>query len=134
MAKIGSLKTDLDKVEDGIWQTYVADVRLRIASVNNKAYRAHKDQLLRPHLRQLRAKEVPPEQVLEIIKPAVAHHILKGWQNLQDDSGAEIPYSPQTALEFFRDPALGDLYAFVLEAAGEVENYRQEMLEDARGN
>ncbi len=134
MAKIGSIKTDRDKVEEGVWRTYVQDVRLLIASVNNPAYREHKDRLLRPHLRQLRAKELAPEQVLEIIKPAVAHHILKGWQNLQDDSGAEIPYAPQTALEFFRDPAMADLYGFVLEVAGEVDNYRQELLEDARGN
>jgi hypothetical protein len=134
MAQLKILRTDLNKSEDGVWVDYVEDVRLCIASVNSKAYREHKDRLLRPHLRQLRAKELPGEQVLEIIKPAVAYHILKGWKNVQDDHGAEIPYAPQTALEFFQDPTMQDLYTFVLEIAGEVSNYRQELLEDARGN
>jgi hypothetical protein len=134
MAKLKLIRTDLNKIEDGVEVDYVEDVKLVIASVNSKAYREHKDRLLRPYLRQLRSKEIPPEQVLEIIKPAVAHHILKGWKNIQDDQGADIPYSPQTALEFFKDPTMGDLYSFVLEVAGEVNNYRQELLEDARGN
>lgn len=134
MAKLKAIRTDLDKIEDGVWVDYIDDVKLCIASVNSKAYREHKDRLLRPHLRQLRAKEIQADQILEIIKPAVAHHILKGWKNIQNDQGAEIPYAPETALEFFRDPEMGDFYGFVLEVAGEVNNYRQELLEDARGN
>jgi hypothetical protein len=134
MARLKAIRTDLDKIEDGIWVDYIEDIKLCVASVNNKAYREHKDRLLRPHLRQLRAKEIGSDQVLEIIKPAVAHHILKGWANIQNDQGADIPYSPETALEFFRDPTMRDFYDRVLEVAGEVNNYRGELLEDARGN
>jgi hypothetical protein len=134
MAKLKAIRTDLGKIEDGVWVDYIDDVKLCIASVNSKAYREHKDRLLRPHLRQLRAKEIQADQILEIIKPAVAAHILKGWKNIQNDLGAEIPYVPETALEFFKDPAMADFYGYVLEVAGEVNNYRQELLEDARGN
>jgi hypothetical protein len=134
MAKLKVIRTDPDRMEDGVWRKYIDDVELLIASVNNRGYHDAKDRLLRPHLRQVRAKALSPDEVLEIIKPAVAHHILKGWKNIQDDNGTEIPFSPQTALEFFRDPGLADLYSFVLEVSGEIENYRQQLLEEAAGN
>jgi hypothetical protein len=134
VAKLQLIRTDLDKTEDGVWVKYLDDVELCIASVNNKAYREACERLWRPHLREMRMKQMSTQAIAELTKPAVAQHLLKGWKNIQDDDGAEIPYSPQKALDLLRDPALQDFYNFVVDVAAEAQNYRQELLEDSEKN
>ena len=134
MAKITAIKSDMDKVEKGAWVPYAEDIQLCIASINNKAYKKVRSRLLKPHLRQIRSQTMTSEEVLDVLKPAAAKFLLVDWKNIEDEDGKAIPYSPDKALEFFEDPALSDLYSFVLETAGESELYRQEMMEDAAKN
>jgi len=134
MAKITSIMTDLNKGESGVWVDYAEGIKLCIAGINNTAYKKKRNLLMKPYLKQVRSKALTSDEVLEIIKPAVAEHLLVGWKNLEDENGAPIAYSPEKALEFFKNPALSDLYQFVLETAGENDVYRQELLEDAEGN
>jgi hypothetical protein len=134
MAKLSSIKTDLSKVADGVWVTYGdTDIELLIASTESRPYKRARDRLMKPHLRQVR-KRMTGEEILDVIKPAVAKHILLDWRNLQDDDGQLISYSPEKAMEFFENPALGDFYTFILEVAGETAMFRQQDLEDAAGN
>jgi len=134
MAKITEIRTDMEKAENGVLVDYAAGIKLRIASINGAKYKKHRSRLLKPHLRQVRTKKLSADEVLEIIKPAVANHVLVGWENLEDEAGNEIPYTPEKALEFLKDPTLSDLYNFVLEIAGENEVYRHELTEEAEGN
>ena len=134
MAKITEIKSDMEKVEKGVEVDYAAGIKLCIASINNSDYKKARTRLLRPYLRQVRAKALTSDQILDILKPAAAKHLLVGWKNIEDENGKPIDYSPDKALEFFNDPALSDLYNFVLETAGENEVYRQELTEDAEGN
>ena len=130
MAKISAVKLDMDKVEKGVWHNYEG-IKLCIASMNNKDYKKARNKLLEPHLRQLRAKAMTSDEIFEILRPAAARHLLIGWQSIEDEAGKEIPYSYEKSLEFFTDPALSDLYSFVLDTAGGNSAYRQELLEDA---
>lgn len=134
MAKISAIKQDADKVDNGTMVRYAEDIMLRIANINNAAYREARTKILKPFLRQIRSKAMTAEEVLEVIKPAVAKHLLLGWENLQDDTGTEIEYSAEQALKFFRDPALSDLFMFVIETAGENELYRVEEREESEKN
>jgi len=140
MAKLRLIRTDERKIEEGVWVKYLDDIELCIASTDNAAFVEHKNRLLRPHIRDMRAKQAVNDNaavadiVNEAIKPAVARDILRGWKNIQDDDGKDIPYAPQTALDFFRQPSMRDLYKFILEFATEVQNFRQELLEEAEKN
>ena len=134
MAKITEIMSDLERVENGVWVDYAAGIRLCIASINNAQYKRQRGRLLKPHLRQIRSGQMTAEQILDVLKPAAARHLLVGWENIEDENGRPIAYSPEQALAFFSDPALADLYQFVLETAGENEVYRRQLLEDAEGN
>lgn len=134
MAKITAIMTDLNKVANGVWVPYAEGIELCIAGQNNEAYKKKRNLLMKPHLKQSRAKALTADDVLDIIKPAVAEHLLVGWRNIEDETGNPIPYSTEKALEFFKNPALSDLYNFVLETAGESDIFKRELLEDAEGN
>ena len=134
MAKISSVKLDMDKVEKGVWHDYAEGIRLCIASISNNEYKKARDKLLASHLRQIRARTLTSDEVLDILKPAVAKHLLVNWSSIEDETGKTIPYSYEKALEFFNDPALSDFYSFVLDTAGENSAYRQELIEDAEKN
>lgn len=134
MAKITAVMTDLEKVEKGVWVDYAAGIKLCVAGINNENYKKMKDKILKPYLRQIRAKSMTSQELLEVIKPAAAKHLLVDWDNIEDENGKPLEYSYEKALEFFNNPALSDMYNFVLETAGEVETYRQEDIEESLGN
>ena len=69
-----------------------------------------------------------------MLKPAAAKYLLLDWKNVEDANGNPVPYSSEKALEFFNNPALKDLYDFVLEMAGEVGNFLQEQHEESVKN
>jgi len=134
MGRITEIMADMEKVEKGQWVPFAAGIRLCIANINNAKYRQARKAILGKHLRSTRARKLEPDDVLDLLKPAVARHILVGWENLQDEAGCTIDYSPEKALEFFENPALRELYIFVVETAGEAEWFRQEQFEDSVKN
>lgn len=134
MAKITEIKSDMKKVENGVLVDYAAGIKLRIASSDNLQYKNYRDRLLKPHTRRIRSKSITSSEILDIIKPAAAKHLLVGWENIEDENGQPIPYSEAKAFEFFQDPTLSDLYSFVTETAGEAEVFRLELMKDAEGN
>lgn len=134
MAKLSAIKADMSKVEEGQWTTYSAGIQLRIASTSSTAYRQARNDILKPYMRMTRQRTIDPDRVVELLKPAAARHLLLDWRYIEDENGKAIKYSPEKALEFFNDPALKDLYDFVLEVAGESELYRQQAADDEAKN
>lgn len=134
MAKLTAIKADLDKVEHGVWTRYELGIELLVANINSKPYRRARDAILRPHLRQIRSRQLSNDEIVDLLKPAAAKYLLLGWKNIEDDHGVAIPYSPEMALEMFEDRALHQFYLDVLELAGETDQYRESLLEDAEKN
>lgn len=125
---------DLEKVEKGTWVDYAADIKLLVANINNAEYREARQRILKPHTRAIRSGTLSGEKVTELLKPAVARHLLLGWKNLEDAKGKPLTYSPEKALELFKDPACADLFLFVLETAGDSETFRKEDFQDSAKN
>ncbi len=134
MAKISDVMADMDKVENGTWQNYSAGIQLLIANINNSEYKKERSKILKPYLRRLRTNAISADDILELLKPAAAKYLLKDWRNIEDDDGTAIPYSPEKALEFFKNPALNDFFNFVMEVAGENEFFSQSLLQDSAKN
>lgn len=134
MAKIGSIMLDLDRVEKGTWIKHPSGVRVCVASINSKAYKQAREIALRPRLRDIRSGALTYDDISEILKPVAAEHLLLGWSDLEDANGQPIPYSPAKALEYFQDPRFAEFYRFILDAAGEAELYRQDLLEESAKN
>ena len=134
MARITEIMADLEKVEKGRWVDYAAGIKLLVASINNSQYRQARQRILRPHQHAIRSGTFSPEHIMDLLKPTAARHLLLDWTNLEEEDGQSIPYSADRALKFFRDPAFAELYAFVLETAGESEFFRKQQFEDSLKN
>lgn len=134
MAKISSVKADPVKAESGVWVDYEAGIRLKIARMNNPAFEAFVRAKQRPKIRGFRANKATDDELNELTREAVARHVLVGWENVEDDDGNLIPYSPEKSLEFLKDPALSDLYQFVVLQASDAAAYRAEATEEAVKN
>jgi len=134
MAKLSQLMTDPTKNEQGIWVDYDDGMRLRVCSTSKRAYEEARESLLRPHRRRIRDDRMSPSEIAEVIKPAVARHLLVDWEGLEDEDGNEIPYTPEKALELFNNPLLEDLYVTVMEVAGKAGAFRRDSLEESAKN
>lgn len=132
--RLSSLRTDLKKEKEGVPVPWVGDVRLKLRRSGNDDYRNAVAEGLKPHRAAWRAELLSAATVEEIQRAALARHVLVGWENLFDDKGVEIPYSPETAEKLLRDPELHDLYEFVLVASSRMENFRREEAREDLGN
>jgi len=134
MAKLSSLRSDAQKESEGVWVEWEAGVSLLIARLNNSGFQARVRALTAKHTKRIRAGTFPDEEMEEISKSAMAHHVLLGWKNIEDDDGNALEYSVEKAEELLCEPDLRDLYQFVLTQANERELYRRDVEEDSTGN
>lgn len=134
MAKLSSIKSDPSKAEGGVWVDYEAGIRLKVARMGNAAFEAFVRSKQRPKIRGFRAGKISDAEADALTREAVARHVLVGWEHIEDDKGNAIPYSPEKSIEFLADPALADLYQFVVLQASDAAAYKAEAEEDARGN
>lgn len=125
MAKISDFQIDPTKEREGVWVWFLDDIRLRIGR--------HKGVLFSARLAEIRVAEQYGktrdsdriEAELELsVKQGAAQYLLRDWENVLDDDGKEIPYSPTVALKFFTDPAFQELYDFVLHTARKRSLFR----------
>ena len=131
MAKLSQLKTDKKKEIEGVLIDYDLDVKLLVASVNNPKYKEHRTELLRPYMQAIRSGKDDVD-VVEHIKPAIARHLLIGWQNITDDKGRTIEYSEKAALELLNE--LPDMVNLILAAASNKDQYRLQVQKESEKN
>lgn len=122
--KLKALRLDTDKESNGIWREFVPGLEFKVARSGNAAYRAEAAKVLAPYAG--RGSSGPRDiEMQPVLAPVMAKHILKGWRGLEDESGAEIVYSPEKAKEILEDPAHIDLFEQVLIWAADNEAYRE---------
>ena len=142
MATLKSIATDVQKEVEGIWVTYPnSDFELKIARLKTAECEAHVRKLMKPYRsKHKNLAKLGEWDMMQVIAPAVAAHVVKDWRGLTQDVasheevGVAIPYSQVECLKMFQDPAYRDLYSFVLETAGDSDEYRAELFEEGRGN
>ena len=134
MARLSAIAVDIQKSIDGIWCPFFAGIELKIARINNPAYTKELEKLEQPYLRQIRTASLDMETRLSLNMQAAAKCILVGWKNIQDDSGNEISYSPEKALEFLKNPSYVRLNDFVMGKAYDYDLYSQETKAESAKN
>lgn len=137
MAKLNELKTDVKKETNGMWLDFALGIRLKIARARNPNYQELLRELTEPHRSDLRKDQVEQKVIdatADILKQVRAKTILLDWENIEDEKGVEIPYSPEKALEFFRDPELKDFYSFVVISSEDRDNFKKNLVEDSEKN
>lgn len=125
MFVIDSINTDGQ--ENGVWAEFKGS-RFLIASLSNLNYQRELARLQQPHRRNIEKGTVDPVVLRDILCGALARGILKDWENVVDSSGRMVPFSVDTAARVLAYNE--DLRDFVVEFAGNVDNYRAEAVED----
>lgn len=133
MAHIKSIKSDLDKEQEGVWKLYDAGIKLKIARARNPKHEEFIKRELEPYTDEVRQKTLSDEIMNDILLRARATCVLVDWENIEDDDGP-VEYSPEKAIEYFKDKELKDLYAFVIVESQKAEDYRQKVKDDGLGN
>lgn len=133
MARLSQISVSQAKVKDGRWVEYDMGIRLKIGSQMSIGYRNARDKVMKPHMKRVR-RGASTEEILRLQVPAVAQHILVGWENIEDDSGNPIPYTAEAAAEILSDPRYRDIYDFVLQESSDLDSYREEISEESKGN
>ena len=121
MVKLDSLKTDLDLASDGKWFDWEGDARLKIRSADCEDVQAA---IQKSGIAARAAFSKVSESDRRGIKRIYASKVLVGWENIQDSSGADIPFSAALAFQFFEMKELAHLYEFVVSKATNRAEFR----------
>lgn len=99
-------------------------------SRNNQKYAKELERVTKPYRRNMDA--LRDEQAEKLFMNVFVETVLKGWRNIKDKLGNEIPYTKENAIELFK--ALPRLYDELQSKAGGIEAFREEARETESGN
>lgn len=132
--KLSEIRTNINLEENGVWVDFIEGLRVKIASLNCKAYTRACDKVLKPHTRRIRDGMLSTDERLKLVSPIVARYIVLDWEGLEDECGTPIPYSPEKAEEIFADPSLREFYSFVLASANDISMFQNAELQESKEN
>lgn len=144
MATLNQVRSDLSKERRGVWCEYELGIKILIARSTHPEYQ----KAMRKALKAKRLERgsrvsvsdlldeifIDDQEVVSILAPPLAKHILLDWQNIEDDNGNLIPYSQEKALEILIDPELRDFFNFTLAQSSNQTLYRKEEQEESAKN
>lgn len=129
---ISKFQTNKSAEEDGIWVDVDGNgTKIKVARINNARYKKYFQKITKPYKRQIRNGTLAEELAEKLLVDALANTILLDWKGFTKE-GTDFPYSIDNARSFLQESA--DFRDFVSDAANEMENFRAEELEEARGN
>lgn len=112
--------------EDGSVPTFI----LAATSKSNQKYAKALDAATKPYRRNMDAMK--PETAEALYRDVFVKTVLKGWRNVQDRDGNDIPYSNENAVKLFTD--LPRLYDDLNSRAGSIDLFREAQREEEAGN
>lgn len=131
-------KINVESVEAGAWVGDIPDMgnlRLRTRGINNAGFRKLQQALIAAVPRQDRHKgRISPKTMDEINAKCLLNQALLGWENLENEDGAPIPYSREQAATYLTDPAYRPFYDACIYAATVVGEDQAEGEEADAGN
>lgn len=134
MAKLESLFDQPELEADGVWLRWRVDIEIKLRSTRTPAVR---DRLRKIGARLLSGGTSQRDE--ENLKRIYARHVIVDWRNIQDASGAQVPYSHDTAYNLLANPKLVSLWEWVIEQANSRANFQateedEELTEEDEGN
>lgn len=130
--KFSAMRTNREKEDNGVWAPVAEGLEVKVARVNNHAYQDYLRKLTREKLGTVRAGELGSKVAEDITALAVSKYILLDWKNLQDDAGADIPYSQAKAFELLKESR--DFLRIIINISSDAEIFRDQELKDAAKN
>lgn len=134
MANIEKIKTSVEKEVDGVWVDFAMGIQLKIARARNPKYQELLRKLIDPVRVEIRDDKLDIKDFNDIILEVRAKTILLDWKNIEDENGNTIQYSPEKAIEFFKNPELKDFYKFVVTISENADQYKKDLIESSEKN
>ncbi len=122
---------ELESVE-GVWLRFPGGRAfrcLRAGGSNTKFLRAFQT-AIKPYQRQIDRKTLDPEVSDQIMRDVYSQTVVKGWEGIKDADGNEVPYSPETAVEFFK--AVPELFTELTDQCANMANFAEQEAEEAK--
>lgn len=131
--------TDPQLEAEGVWVEVQEGVRLCVARIGHPAYEQYVRRISAPHRALLRSENPPAKLVERLVIDAMAHHVLKGWEGLEDEDGTPLAYTPENAKKVLSVRYWRDLVSEVAESneafrRAEIEEGKETSPKPSRGN
>ena len=98
---------------------------------SNKAYSKAVEAEMKPYRRQIQLGTMNNDLAEQLLRKVFVKSILKGWENVRSEDGAELEFGHEQALKLFSD--LPELYEDLRAKAESLAIFREEELaEDAK--
>ncbi|MCB1499710.1 MAG: hypothetical protein KDK07_07945 [Bauldia sp.] len=124
--KINSLKTNAAAAAEGRWVKDLpglGNIELKVRGTNNPEFRRRQQAMYRALPPAKRNKGViDPVEQDRILGVCLLDHCLLDWRNVEDETGAPIPFSRAAAEPFLTDPDYSTFRDGVLTAASSVDD------------
>lgn len=108
------------------------NIRISRAGGANTAYLRRAEAVLKPYRRQIQSDTMDRSLIDDITRQLFAETVVKGWENVQDENGNDIPFTVENCVDLFTK--LPDLFADVQEQAQRSALFRANITEIDSGN
>ncbi len=122
---------ELESVE-GVWLRFPGGRAfrcLRAGGSNTKFVRAFQA-AIKPYARQIERKTLDPELSDQIMRDVYSRTVVKDWEGIEDADGNDVPYSPETAVEFFK--VVPELFNELTDQCANMANFAEAVAEEAK--
>jgi len=126
---------DEKRERDGIefetpWGTFI----LARPGGSNKRFKTRFNELTAPYrIRGIDLEEImDDDESKRVFVQLYAETVVKGWRDVKDADGNEIPFSVENAIKLFTD--LEDLFGVILQAAQKMSLFRAKLVEEDAKN
>ena len=134
MSLYSQFKTDEDLERKGVLLEYGLTedgkpIRIRVARAggSNRQYDKRMEAEVKPYRRMIQNETIEAAVVTRILRKVYAETVVLGWENVQDETGKDMPFNVDNCIKLFED--LPDLFRDLQEQAQKAALFRQEVRE-----
>lgn len=128
-----NFKTDLTKEHEGTWVELGDGAAIKVARLNNPAFVAKFRDMPKHQAAALRRNTINDDELDRIFVEALVDAVLLDWRGM-DENGSPLTYSKVTAIRVLSDPTYKDFRDLIVDEARDMENFREDMLDDTAKN
>lgn len=126
--KLEQFRRDETKQTEGVWLAFDDETQFLIADLNNRKFVKSTQKRIRKVNQNALRDDVDLQNRITI--EAMADAILLGWKGVTEN-GQDVPYSKERAVKLLTE--IPDLRNWVSEQAGNLENFRKEIVAAQQG-
>ena len=120
-------KSTAEQEKLGVWATF-GEGKFKIAHTNNMVFQRELTRLQSPYRKKIEKGNLDPKIQLEVMCKAMSKGLLLDWKDV-GSGGKPIPFDEDTAFDVLLRNS--ELREFVQDFALDLENFREEDIEDS---